>query len=240
MNKELCGDIAEYIVKNTTWADYGTEEQIARYILGRKDMFVIRCACGPEDITPEVAKKAAELSIFLKDKKFEKVTLSDKPLNESASWDSISTDAVSLINNLKKQIIAATEGSIAEIDYLKSALQLYKQAVVQSIDLNMDAADIISKYANSQSQSGMNNSYQLPGVFDSSVAGTINIDQMKKDNQMLLQTNDSRLAAEKQRDTSFKMIVQNYNDLKQRLNVLAQTNQAIFTYIAQINEKVNN
>jgi hypothetical protein len=86
----------------------------------------------------------------------------------------------------------------------------------------------------------MSNAYQLPGVFDSSVAGTINIDQMKKDNQMLLQTNDSRLAAEKQRDTSFKMIVQNYNDLKQRLNVLAQTNQAIFTYIAQINEKVNN
>lgn len=240
MNKELCGDIAEYVVKNTTWAKYCSEEDIAKHILGRRDLFTIRCSCDPNDITPEVAKKAAELSIWLKDKPFERAYLSDKPLQESASWDSISTDAVSLINNLKKQIIAATEGSIAEIDYLKSALQLYKQAVVQSIDLNMDAADIISKYANSQSQSGMNNSYQLPGVFDSSVAGTINIDQMKKDNQMLLQTNDSRLAAEKQRDTSFKMIVQNYNDLKQRLNVLAQTNQAIFTYIAQINEKVNN
>lgn len=162
------------------------------------------------------------------------------PFSSEKSWDSLADDSVQLINSLKKQIIAATEGSIAEVDYLKSALQLYKQAVMQSIDTNMDAADIIAKYANSQSQSGMNSSYSLPGVFDSSVASAINVDQMKKDNQTLLQINDARTAADKQRDTSFKMIVQNYNDLKQRLNILAQTNQAIFTFIAQLNEKVNN
>lgn len=161
-------------------------------------------------------------------------------LDVNKNWENLGDDANTAVNTLKKQILAATEGSLAEIDYLKSALQLYKQAVIQSIDSNMEAADIIAKYANYQSMSGMNSSYNLPGVFDSSVNGVVNVDSMKADNQKLMQNNELKNSVDKQRDMAFKMVVQNYNDLKQKLNTLAQSNQAIFEYIAGINEKIQN
>lgn len=161
-------------------------------------------------------------------------------LEVNKQWENVSDDINNAVTTLKKQILASTEGSLAEIDYLKSALQLYKQAVMQSIDSNMDAANIIAKYANFQSMSGMNSSYNLPGVFDSSVNGTVDIDAMKADNQKLIQNNELKNSVDKQRDMAFKMVIQNYNDLKQKLNSLAQANQAIFEYIAGINEKIKN
>jgi hypothetical protein len=43
MNKELCGDIAEYVVRNTTWADYGTEEQILIWLFIKSCQVIESC-----------------------------------------------------------------------------------------------------------------------------------------------------------------------------------------------------
>lgn len=155
-------------------------------------------------------------------------------------WNNIGEVANSTVMTLKKQILASTEGSLAELDYLKSALQLYKQAVIQSIDANMEAADIIAKYCDTREMGGMSGAYNLPGVFDSSVSHSVDVDTMKSDNERLMRNNEAKSSADKQREMAFKMIMQNYNDLKQKLGSLTQANQAIFEYIAQINEKLKN
>lgn len=164
----------------------------------------------------------------------------NNPFTSDKQYDSIQSNNVNTINILKRQILAAVEGALAEADYLKSALELYKNSVSESIDSNMEAANIIAKYNdNSQQISGMNGSYTLPGIFADTV-NTVNIDTMRKDNEKLAQVNDSKNNVDKQRDMSFKMIIQNYNDLKSRLNLVAQTNQQIFNFIAQLNNKYEN
>lgn len=161
------------------------------------------------------------------------------PFTSDKQWDNLKDKDVNVINSLKKQIISAAEGSIAEVDYLKSALQLYKQAVLESIDSNMEAADIIAKYSTGAQLGGMSGSYNLPGVFSAPEA-LYDTNAMKADNEKLLQTNNVKNNADKQKDMYFKMVVQNYNDLKQRLNALAQTNQQIFIYLSQLNDTFQN
>jgi len=112
------------------------------------------------------------------------------PFTSDKQYDCIEANNVNTINVLKRQILAAVEGALAETDYLKSALELYKTSVSESIDSNMEAANIIARYSdNSQQLAGMNASYTLPGVFASTV-NNIDINKMKQDNEKLGQMND--------------------------------------------------
>ena len=85
----------------------------------------------------------------------------------------------------------------------------------------------------------MNASYNLPGVFDSAV-NNVDVNKMRQDNEKLGQMNDIKNNSDKQRDMAFKMVVQNFSDLKSRLNLLAQTNLQIFNFISQLNNKFDN
>ena len=164
----------------------------------------------------------------------------NNPFTSDKQYDSIESNNVNTINILKRQVLAAVEGALAEADYLKSALELYKTSVSESIDSNMEAANIIAKYSdNSYQLAGMNASYNLPGVFDSAT-NNIDVNKMRQDNEKLSQMNDIKNNSDKQRDMAFKMVVQNFSDLKSRLNLLAQTNLQIFNFISQLNNKFDN
>lgn len=164
----------------------------------------------------------------------------NNPFTSDKQYDCIESNNVNTINILKRQVLAAVEGALAEADYLKSALELYKTSVSESIDSNMEAANIIARYSdNSYQLAGMNASYNLPGVFDSAT-NNIDVNKMRQDNEKLGQMNDIKNNSDKQRDMAFKMVVQNFSDLKSRLNLLAQTNLQIFNFISQLNNKFDN
>ena len=164
----------------------------------------------------------------------------NNPFTSDKQYDCIESNNVNTINILKRQVLAAVEGALAEADYLKSALELYKTSVSESIDSNMEAANIIAKYSdNSYQLAGMNASYNLPGVFDSAT-NNVDVNKMRQDNEKLSQMNDIKNNSDKQRDMAFKMVVQNFSDLKSRLNLLAQTNLQIFNFISQLNNKFDN
>lgn len=164
----------------------------------------------------------------------------NNPFTSDKQYDCIESNNVNTINILKRQVLAAVEGALAEADYLKSALELYKTSVSESIDSNMEAANIIARYSdNSYQLAGMNASYNLPGVFDSAT-NNVDVNKMRQDNEKLSQMNDIKNNSDKQRDMAFKMVVQNFSDLKSRLNLLAQTNLQIFNFISQLNNKFDN
>lgn len=164
----------------------------------------------------------------------------NNPFTSDKQYDCIESSNVNTINILKRQVLAAVEGALAEADYLKSALELYKTSVSESIDSNMEAANIIARYSdNSYQLAGMNASYNLPNVFDSAISN-VDVNKMRQDNEKLGQMNDIKNNSDKQRDMAFKMVVQNFSDLKSRLNLLAQTNLQIFNFISQLNNKFDN
>ena len=164
----------------------------------------------------------------------------NNPFTSDKQYDCIESSNVNTINILKRQVLAAVEGALAEADYLKSALELYKTSVSESIDSNMEAANIIARYSdNSYQLAGMNAPYNLPGVFDSAISN-VDVNKMRQDNEKLGQMNDIKNNFDKQRDMAFKMVVQNFSDLKSRLNLLAQTNLQIFNFISQLNNKFDN
>ena len=164
----------------------------------------------------------------------------NNPFTSDKQYDCIESSNVNTINILKRQVLAAVEGALAEADYLKSALELYKTSVSESIDSNMEAANIIARYSdNSYQLAGMNASYNLPNVFDSAISN-VDVNKMRQDNEKLGQMNDIKNNFDKQRDMAFKMVVQNFSDLKSRLNLLAQTNLQIFNFISQLNNKFDN
>ena len=71
----------------------------------------------------------------------------NNPFTSDKQYDCIESNNVNTINILKRQVLAAVEGALAEADYLKSALELYKTSVSESIDSNMEAANIIARYS---------------------------------------------------------------------------------------------
>lgn len=147
---------------------------------------------------------------------------------------SIKKSDLQVVEALRKQILVSVEGSLAELEYLKSALQSYKGAMDESLDANIQFTDIVSKYTQQKSM-GV---YNLPGVMANTTA-SYDITSMKADNQKLAQAKEIQATSDKHRDLYFKMILQNFQDLKTKLQKVAKANQQVFLFLAQLNDDTN-
>lgn len=80
--------------------------------------------------------------------------------------------------------------------------------------------------------------YNLPGVMANTTA-SYDITSMKADNQKLAQAKEIQATSDKHRDLYFKMILQNFQDLKTKLQKVAKANQQVFLFLAQLNDDTN-
>ena len=138
-----------------------------------------------------------------------------------------------ILSGLKNKLIKNCEAAIVNVDYLKSSIQNFEEAAKESIDSNISYANIITKYA-----SGESNSYNLPGVI-ADVTATYDIKTMQADKANLMNAKSSKESSENQKEMYYKMLVQNYNDLRQVLTSLANTTAQVSQYIEIISSSTD-
>ena len=111
---------------------------------------------------------------------------------------------------------------------MKSALEQFKAASIESLDNTIELKDILLKYTKSETFNA--GSYNLPGVF-SDVYSYYNTNEAKQDSERAGAIKQSKEKNDQARDLVYKMVLQNYNDLQKRLKSLAVTNQQLFSYL---------
>ena len=141
---------------------------------------------------------------------------------------------IQVINALKTGLQQNIEKCIKEIDSLKSSVSLYKESANDFVDLAVERSDTIAKYSKANNAG----SYNLPGVFASSMGG-YDLDAMRQDNQRMIQLNDLYETAENQRDTYFKMIVRAQNEMKIYLNAIARINNDMNIFLEQLAQETS-
>lgn len=135
---------------------------------------------------------------------------------------------ISIVNALKIKVVSDIEGALTDIEYLKSALEQFKTASIESLDNTIELKDILLKYTKSETFNA--GSYNLPGVF-SDVYSYYNTNEAKQDSERASTIKQGKEKSDQARDLVYKMVLQNYNDLQKRLKSLAITNQQLFNYL---------
>ena len=129
----------------------------------------------------------------------------------------IPESALKVIQQSYSEAMASAEGALLGIDYLKSAIQNYKNSLAKRINTSLQKADLTTKYTHNVE----GNSYNLPGVF-SSTTGGYDISELQKDKAALESIINSNNEAIQASDTYYKMVSYDMTDLKNKLQKLGK------------------
>lgn len=138
------------------------------------------------------------------------------------------------LSKIRADLAAAIEGAIAETDYLKNSLQLFKQSIEKFSDLSLENADIVNSYKQKTSVQ----SYNLPGVFASSI-GNVDFEKMKQDNARLLEISDELQNIKTEKDINYSIVISNTNDYINRIKQLKNANQLLENFITQVENSIS-
>ena len=137
----------------------------------------------------------------------------------------------SALQNISSSISQSVVNSNATLTQLQSALQMYKEALDDYIQLSVEKSTLSAKYSNDNA----GNPYDLPGVF-SSTMGTFDLGQMKIDNQRIEEILPLLDQAESQKDLYFKMIQNARNSLSKDLANIIQNSVNLEAFLTQLEE----
>lgn len=134
-----------------------------------------------------------------------------------------------IINNLTQTITRTIAEAEEELAYLKASLMDYKEALVDSVNLHNEQADLLAKYSRSQVAP---NSYNLPSVFSSSMAA-YDMDALRADNARVQELGEAVEESDKQKEIYYKMIMRNAGDFYRNIKKVSKTTLEIEQYLAQ-------
>ena len=99
-----------------------------------------------------------------------------------------------LLVELSSYNLDAVNKAIASIDVLKRNLEVYKECLIDSINLEAESADIATEYATEE----VGQSYNLPGTI--SKPALVDIDKVKADSTRMISIQSSRTKVSGQAD----------------------------------------
>ena len=120
-----------------------------------------------------------------------------------------------LLVELSTTNIESISKAIAALEALKKNLNIYKECLTDSINLEAESADLASKYAQDNTYQ---NNFNLPGTV--SLPQSYDIDSLKKDSQRMIDIQKDRNKIASQSDTylnickaQMKVFVENWKNL---------------------------
>jgi hypothetical protein len=150
--------------------------------------------------------------------------------------DSLKPGDVKAIEAIKQNLLGSIDNSLAHIKILEDALKAYKQTVQETIDANIEYADIFNRWNEPDRHS---TTYGLPGLM-AATAASYDIEAIKKDNARMAVCKEKKTEAERQRDAYFKSIVKSFAALQSDLNNgVGDYNQRLFAFLEMPDKQVN-
>ena len=145
--------------------------------------------------------------------------------------ENLPANAIQVVQQEYVEAMATAEGALVEMDYLKSALALYKKSLSERVNTALQESDMMAKYTKPQESSP----YQLPGVF-AQTQGGYDINQLKKDNEILSSIKQTSSEAKQQNDMYYKMVAGDIKDLNLKLQKLSKNYTDLIAYITQLQQ----
>lgn len=145
------------------------------------------------------------------------------------SAQNLPENVLQVVQQSYSEAMATAEGALLGLDYLKSAIQNYKDSLANRINTSLQKADLTIKYTHNQP----GNSYNLPGVF-SSTTGGYDIAELQKDKAALESIIDTNTEAIQATNTYYKMVSYDMNDLRNKLQKIGKLYNDLLSYIDQI------
>lgn len=152
-----------------------------------------------------------------------------KHIVENYEIKNLNSTSKQIAVDLRAKLLAAIEGSLSEIEYLKSSLQNYKGVLNDFADMSIENADIISKYRYNPTSS----SFNLPGVFASTV-GSYDLESMSADNNRLSELKDDLDEIDTQQQTYYKMMIGNANDTMDKIRQIKKYHGLLSQFLQQL------
>lgn len=138
-----------------------------------------------------------------------------------------------LLVELSSYNLDAVNKAIASIDVLKRNLEVYKECLIDSINLEAESADIATEYATEE----VGQSYNLPGTI--SKPALTDIDKVKADSARMISIQSSRSKVASQADTYLSQCKSCVNSFFQAWKAMNTGILSWKDYIFNLNNSIN-
>lgn len=140
-----------------------------------------------------------------------------------------------LLSQLMTDNISSISKTIAAIQDLEKNLAIYKECLVDSINLESESADLASKYATNEME--YNHFGTLPGVV--SAPKSYNIDAVKADSDRMTQIQSQREKVSNQKETYLRICKEDVKVFIEAWKALNYNNAYWNEYIETLNKAIN-
>lgn len=149
------------------------------------------------------------------------------------TYESLDEDEVDLIETIQRRIDSTTDIILSDLHALATYIKDYKESTKSMTASALSETDILLKYSKGHDDTA----YNLPGVFASTVSN-YDLAEMRGDNEKLKGFQDAHLKMDKKRSSLYSMISSTYNDLRTRLNLLAEDNMSITSKLEDLKDSL--
>jgi hypothetical protein len=145
----------------------------------------------------------------------------------------LTTKDASLLKTIATNAIQNCESSINNINQMLNDLKLYKECLVDSINIEAETADIAIKYGSSPSQQA----HTLPGVV--TVPSMYNIEAVRVDNARMEELKETSEKASNQKQMMFSTIQADYREFNAHFKKLMYADNTFDQFALALNNKLN-
>lgn len=139
------------------------------------------------------------------------------------------------IDALRKALNGGVSSASVAATGIQEALKLFNDSLNDYLTLKLEYQAILDKYA-SNNPNGSRQSYNLPGVFNTSLAA-YDVNAAKADNQRVMDLLPMIDEAEQQKNYYYDSLVGNFNDLVNALQKVKKNEGNITEYMLLFQQK---
>lgn len=150
------------------------------------------------------------------------------------TYDFLDEDEVNLIETVQRRIDSTTDIILSDLSALETYIKDYKDATKSMTSSALNETNILLKYSKGHNDTA----YNLPGVFASTVSN-YDLAEMRGDNEKLKDFQLAHTKMDKMRSSLYSMISSTYNDLRNRLNLLAEDNISIISKLEDLKSSLD-
>jgi Ni,Fe-hydrogenase I large subunit len=155
------------------------------------------------------------------------------PLQELYNPKNLANTDSQILASISKSSIQAIESSIGSLAHLIDNLKIYKQCMIDSINLQAESADIATKYAvNAPSQS-----HTLPGII--TTPQSYDLQSIKSDNERMEQVKSSKEKTLAQKKIYFRLAEEDVRVFLQAWKRLQYSDASFEEFILTLNDTIN-
>ena len=161
----------------------------------------------------------------------EQMTLA--PLQEFYAPKNINSKDAGLLATIAKSSVSSIESTIGTLTHLVQNLKIYKECMIDSINLQAESADIATQYSKEIPQQANT----LPGVV--ATPALYDLNQIRSDNERMIQIKDQKDKVMAQKDIYMRMCsedVRLFLSAWKRLNI---SNASFDEFVESLNKAIN-